>query len=261
LEDALGVSLFERRSRGMVLTQAGLKYLDAVRRVLLDLSEASGQARQAGSGIIGRLAIGTYFSLSTGVLRDLIVAFLRRHPDAGIAVLEGSREELVEAVRDGRADVAPLLGSRDEPGLERLELWHEAVLIALPDDHRLAHARSVKWTELAHETFLIMRHGSGVEVQALIQNLLPAGHRARFAVQDVSREVMVNLVGTTKGVALLAASAAGVRYPGVVFRPVGDERGRTTIQVTAHWDRQRDHPPLRRFLASLRATQGSRGGN
>ena len=62
------------------------------------------------------------------------------------------------------------------------------------------------------------------------------------------------------GVAVLAESASGASYPGVVFRPVGNETGPTMVEASAYWDPKRDNPALRRFLAQLRATQGSRAG-
>jgi DNA-binding transcriptional LysR family regulator len=69
---------------------------------------------------------------------------------------------------------------------------------------------------------------------------------------------MFNLVGAGFGVAVLAESASGASYPGVVFRPVGNETGPTMVEAAAYWDPKRDNPALRRFLAQLRASQGSR---
>jgi DNA-binding transcriptional LysR family regulator len=71
---------------------------------------------------------------------------------------------------------------------------------------------------------------------------------------------MFNLVGAGFGVAVLAESASGASYPGVVFRPVGDQTGPTMVEAAAYWDPKRDNPALRKFLAQLRASQGSRAG-
>jgi DNA-binding transcriptional LysR family regulator len=118
----------------------------------------------------------------------------------------------------------------------------------------------VLWQDLAGETFIVASRGSGPEVRATVQSLLPDGHTARFAAHDVGREGMFNLVGAGFGVAVLAESASGASYPSVVFRPVGDGAGPTMVEVAAYWDPKRDNPVLRRFLAQLRATQGSRAG-
>jgi DNA-binding transcriptional LysR family regulator len=260
LEDELGVSLFERRASGVRTTSAGARFLQAARRMFSELEGATGAARAAGSGLVGQLVIGTYFSASIGRFRDALQRFISRHRRVDLSVIEGDREHLLSDLRRGRADVAILLGPNDEAGLDRLALWQEAGMVALPERHALAGAELVLWQDLAGETFIVASRGSGPEVRATILDLLPREHAARFASHDVSREGMFNLVGTGLGVAVLAESASGASYPGVVFRPVGNETGPTMVEAAAYWDPKRDNPALRRFLAQLRATQGSRDG-
>jgi DNA-binding transcriptional LysR family regulator len=259
-EDGLGVSRFERRTNGMRPTDAGRLFLEAARRLLHELDQAAGRARDAGSASVGRVVLGTYFSASFGLLREVILRFMQRHREVEMELREGCRVELLNDLRRGRADVAILLGPHDEPGLDRLALWQEAGMVALPERHPLAGAGMVLWQDLAGETFIVAARGSGPEVRATVEDLLPRGHTARFAAHDVGREAMFNLVGAGLGVAVLAESASGASYPGVVFRPVGNENGPTMVEAAAYWDPKRDNPALRRFLAQLRATQGSRGG-
>lgn len=135
-------------------------------------------------------------------------------------------------------------------------------MVALHVKHPLAEVPMVQWQDIADETFIATSRGSGPEVREIVQGLLPRGHSARFAAHDVSREGMFNLVGTGLGVAVLAESASGASYPGVVFRPVGDETGPTMVEAAAYWEPRRDNPVLRRFLALLRSRQvaGSRDG-
>jgi DNA-binding transcriptional LysR family regulator len=225
-----------------------------------ELESAKGAARAAGSGLVGQLVVGTYFSASIGRFRDALLRFVGRHQGVDLSVIEGDRAQLLGDLHRGRADVAILLGPHDEAGLDRLALWQEAGMVALPERHPLAGDGLVLWQELAGETFIVASRGSGPEVRATVQSLVPHGHTARFAAHDVGREGMFNLVGTGLGVAVLAESASGASYPGVVFRPVGDKAGPTMVEAAAYWDPKRDNPALRRFLAQLRATQGSRGG-
>jgi DNA-binding transcriptional LysR family regulator len=260
LEDGLGVSLFERRPSGVKLTEAGERFLADATRLLDEVRDAASRARDAGSAATGRLVIGTYFSASIGQFRDALVRFVEQRPKIEVWLREGGRHDLLAAVRRGNVDVALLLGPDEEPGLDCLALWQEAGMVALPERHRLAGRSIVPWQNLAGETFIVTSRGSGPEARAKVEALLPAGHGARFAAHDVGREAMFNLVGTGLGVAVLAESASGASYPGVVFRPVGNETGPTMVEAAAYWDPKRDNPALRRFLAQLRATQRSRAG-
>lgn len=257
LEDVLGVSLFERRSSGVRTTDAGARFLDAAARMLLEIDQAAGQAREAGAASVGRLVIGTYYSVSTGRLRDALLQFIQQNPRVTTSVMEASRQELTTAVRQGKADLAVLLSSIAEPSLEMMVLWRESWMVALPEKHRLAEFDMVQWTDLAAETFVVASRGSGPEVRERIQGHLPESSMARFLEQDVGREGMFNLVGTGLGVAALAESASGVAYPGVRFRPVGDAHGPTMVEAAAYYDPKRDNPVLRRFLSTLRAIQRS----
>jgi DNA-binding transcriptional LysR family regulator len=260
LEDGLGVSLFERRPSGMKPTAAGEEFLVEATRVLGGVQSAAARAREAGSAATGRLEIGTCFSASKGGFRKALMGFVLQNRGIEVWLREGSRDELLTAVRRGEVDLALLLGPMDEPGLERLGLWQEAGMVALPAEHTLASRQMVLWFDLVAETFIISRRGSGPEAREKVEALLPSSHKARFVEQDVGREAMFNLVGTGLGIAVLAESASGASYPGVVFRPVGDETGPTMVEAAAYWDPKRDNPALRRFLAQLRVTQGFRAG-
>lgn len=225
-----------------------------------ELEGATGAARAAGSGLVGQLVVGTYFSASIGRLRDALLRFISRHRHVDLSVIEGERAQLLGDLRRGRTDVAILLGPHEEPGLDRVALWQEAGMVALPERHPLVGAGLVLWQDLSGETFIVTSRGSGPEARATVEGLLPTGHAARFTAHDVGREGMFNLVGTGLGVAVLAESASGASYPGVVFRPVGNKAGPTMVEAAAYWDPKRDNPALRRFLAQLRTAQGSRGG-
>jgi DNA-binding transcriptional LysR family regulator len=260
LEEGLGVSLFERRSSGVTTTGRGEQFLDAARLILAEIDDAKASARSEGSGAVGHLVVASYFSLSHGRLRDSLLTFLARNSGMSCSMVEGGREQLLRAIRRARADIAVLLGAGHELGLDRLQLWREPALIAMPEGHALADRDIVPWPDLSAEMFITTAAGSGPEVRAMIQKLLPAGHSACFAAHVVGREAMLNLVGARFGLALVGESSTGASYPGVVFRPVGNETGPTMVEASAYWDPKRDNPALRRFLAQLRATQGSRGG-
>jgi DNA-binding transcriptional LysR family regulator len=257
LEDMLGVSLFERRSVGMRPTDAGTRFLDVARRLLAQLDTAAGHARDAGAATVGRLIIASYFSASLGRFRDSLIRFAQRQPEVVFSLMEGSRAELVLAVQERRADLAILVSSGVEAGLEHLALWQEPALMALPKGHPQAGADTVRWSDLINDTFLVTRLGLGLESRRLIHACLPSVQRAKFLEHDISREGLFSLIGAGLGITVLAESGSGPRYPGVVFRPVGDENGPTTYGISAYWDAKRDNPPLRRFLAMLRSAQRS----
>src|SRR5713226_1740718 len=70
LEDALGVSLFERTPAGVRLTTAGARFFEQARVVLRQLDDAVQTAGAAGQGVIGHLNIGIGLNAPRYLVRD-----------------------------------------------------------------------------------------------------------------------------------------------------------------------------------------------
>src|SRR5207248_4368710 len=75
LEDALGVQLLERTSRGVALTAAGAAFLDGARSTLADLDRAVAAARNAARSVSGELAVGLNVAAGGELPTRLIAAF------------------------------------------------------------------------------------------------------------------------------------------------------------------------------------------
>ncbi|WP_367575721.1 LysR family transcriptional regulator [Pelagibius litoralis] len=74
LEEALGVSLFERRTTGARLTYAGWSFAQRARSLAIDAAHTAGRGRN------GRLKIGLIASLSYGAFREVLLAYKSSHP-------------------------------------------------------------------------------------------------------------------------------------------------------------------------------------
>jgi DNA-binding transcriptional LysR family regulator len=119
LEDELGVSLFERRPSGIRTTAAGERFLRAALRMFAELDGATGAAQAAGSGLVGHLVVGTYFSAPIGRFRDALLRFVVWHCRVDLSVIEGDRAQLLGDLRRGRTDVTILLEPLPDRGTGR----------------------------------------------------------------------------------------------------------------------------------------------
>ena len=103
LESGLDVALFVRHSRGVTLTQAGLRLLSqtsAIGSVPWQSSEHSQRTKQ--------LSIGVPSELGPLVIPEAIVGFRREHPEAAVTIVEGSSASLEEMIVSGQVDIAIL---------------------------------------------------------------------------------------------------------------------------------------------------------
>lgn len=224
LEETLGVLLFERRHRGVRLTQAGRSFLEEVALGIDHLDYAVKGVGMVARGEQGRLGIGLQSSAAGGFLADLLNLYRKAHPQVDVTMTEGRSQDLVRYVREERLDVAFVLGPPNTPDCHSQPSWTEALVVALPAGHPLVESETVCWSDLADETFVVRNGGAGPQlydhlVLRLAEHWLHPSIR-RF---DVGRDTLIAMVAHGHGLTLTTESAATVSFPNVVFRPIADE--------------------------------------
>lgn len=251
LEDALGVSLFERRATGARLTHAGWSFAGRARSVLNDFHAAIDAAYAVGIGGDGKLGVGLIASLSYGALRDVVSDYASKHPEVELAFVESERGELLTLLSHRLLDVVVASGAFAELHGDSTLLAEEPIYIALPEGHALAERSNLTWEEVRDAHFLVSATEPGPEIhEYLIRRLAGLGRRPLVTRHRVGREGIMNLVGLGLGVSLVAEHWCGVSYPGVIFRPVGDEDERVHFSLV--WRPENDNPALRRFVSLAR---------
>lgn len=250
LEDAIGVSLFQRQHKGVQSTLAGQRFLDRGRMILSDINSLIQTAGLRGAGLEGRLCIGVVASIAGGTARDLLNAFRIENPGIEIEIVEGSPGENLMKIRALRMDVVLVVGTSLIAGLDVQSLWSEPIHVALPQDHALAAFPVVRWDQLSDARFIVTKTDPGPEIQDfVIRHLASLGRRPIVEPRPVLREGLLVLVGLGFGISLVGTAETAVAYPNVVFRPLAGEM----LPFSAVWAPNNDNPALRRFLSLARA--------
>lgn len=130
LEARLGVRLLLRSTRGITPTEAGLAYYERARRVIAQADEADTEARGAGTGLAGRLRIGTTATFARLYILPRMKQFLALHPDLAIdLVLDDRNIDLLEA----GIDVALRMGTLADSSMTAHKVAQERrVVVATP---------------------------------------------------------------------------------------------------------------------------------
>ena len=182
LEQDLGILLFERRHRGVRLTEAGQHFLDHVATGMEHLEHAVRTAGAIARGEQGRLRVGLYSSILAGFIAELLGQFREQHPAVDLQITEGRARDTIREVREARLDVAFIVGVPPAGECHSKPLWTEALLVALWERHPLTVAQSVRWSELSGETFLARSGGVGPQAHDHIVLRL-AEHRSQSRIQ------------------------------------------------------------------------------
>ena len=208
LEDLAGLALFERRGRGVALTDAGEHMLRYALRILDALRDADA-AISALKGLRGgRIALGAV-STAKYFAPALIARFRDRHPAVRVALSVNNREVIVRDLERNAIDLA-IMGTPPQ----RFETQsvpfadNPLVLIAAPG-HPRARERSIPLEALAGERFLVREQGSGTR-SAMERFFVERKFEPRIDSVMNSNETIKQAVMADMGIALLSRHTIGL---------------------------------------------------
>ena len=162
LERSLGVDLFVRTTRSVVLTPEGAELYTVVTDLLDRFDSALDRFASYCRGEYGRIAIATLPSLAAGLLPSVLVDFLAENPEMRIEILDVTTTEAAQYVQSGKADIAIATPGPETALLDVQVLLRDRFVAVMADTHALAKKRSVTWKALAAEPFIAMSAGSSV---------------------------------------------------------------------------------------------------
>ncbi|GAB3947197.1 hypothetical protein GCM10027614_42000 [Micromonospora vulcania] len=206
----------------------------------------------------GRLRVGAFPTAVAALVPRALASFRSDHPGVALSLVEGLTPGLLERLLDGDADVAVVSAAPDQPfDGDRFDLHHlvdEALLVAVPREHRLARRRTVRLRDLADEAFIA---GSATAEETLLRATLPAGFRPRIDIVAAEWTGKLGCVAAGLGVALVPALAVRAAPPDLTLLRLhpDDVPVRRVFAATVAG---RSRPPaVRQFLTHLeRATDG-----
>ena len=221
LEKQLGVSLFLRSTRNVILTAPGREFTASTRRFIEDLNIQVENARALGGQIRGRLIISCLLSITHHVVPDAVLRYRKAHPGVEVHLLEGLGSAVHEDVRSGLADfgVGNITGLNQEVVAE--EIVQESCFAILPSKHRLRNSKSITLKDLEDEEFVSLPTAAGLRRQ--IDGIAAANGIALKHMTVVGQfGTLFDFVAADVGVAIVPASALPRRrqYDVVVKRLV-----------------------------------------
>lgn len=132
LEDELGVSLFERTPRGMLLTEAGRMLLEPAQAALAAAHDLKARARALQGQVVGRVRIGLNSDAAFLKIVELQAVLRREHPHLAVEFVGGNTGTNLPDLRSARLDAAFISGDCPDPALAAPALREEALVVAVP---------------------------------------------------------------------------------------------------------------------------------
>lgn len=247
LEQQLGVTLLDRTSRQVELTEAGRALLSEGRRLLAHSERTTRLVRSVATE---RLTVGFYGSAASALLPDILRSFGEVQPSAEVSVRELLLDQ-IDVLLTGGVDVAL---TRLLPGQAEVELEviaREPRVVALPASHPLARRTTLQFKDLREESFIT---NPVVEASTPPKRWLAEQARhglpGRIAAEAASVQEILTLIAAGKGVCLVPAAVAH-HYPrtGVVYVEVSDA---DPAVISLAWPRGALRPIVGAFIELTR---------
>ncbi len=257
LEQQLGVPLFHRRPRGMVLTDGGRLFLVDARRILSDVEGVQQRMERVARGEQGVLSVGFTSSAAAHTFTpEALRACRKDYPGINLELSEHNAAELTEAVADARLHCALLrVPVARPPGIAFEALLREPVVVALPIDHPLAKRkggkqRTLSVNDLRGEGLILVRRPGAPGMYAnLVALCEEQGFRPRIAAEVERMMTNVNLVAAGAGISVVPASMQGMQPEAVAYCPLA-ESARLDAPITLAW-READYSGATKTFVEL----------
>lgn len=210
LEETLGVRLFQRTSRGMVLTQDGYRFQASARKVLAAVAEASQVSRPKVETLIGSLTIGVTSLVAGYYLADLFARFQRSHPSVNISVVEDTPQFLEHLLINGEVDLAIMVSNAlgDPQALVVEEMTSSPNRVWMASSHPLAERPELTLAECATQLQVVLEADR-------IESVL----NALWARQSLHPQVLMRTSSLEAVRSLVGMGAAIAILPDFLYRP------------------------------------------
>ena len=266
LESEFGLTLVDRATRPVGLTEAGERLREHAAIVLGQVATAEEEMRALAGLLTGSVRVGAFLTACTSFVPPALGRFEAAYPGVGIQLEQLEPPESLRRLRAGELDIAVTWepfgqtekgDARPADGFEHLFLADDPYRIVLPPGHRLARRRVVDMADLAGERFNGPSAQGSAPYRAMLDRLCAeAGFTPDIAyvVQDIS--VGRAFVAAGVSVALLPELAIPEPRPDVVVRPVrGVDPGRSLFATWLRGRRMPAIPAMARVLADAAATR------
>lgn len=199
LEESLGVPLFERSGRGIILSDYGRAFYQRAETVMRELSDGEQQLKEMRDQHVGRVSIATSAARQ---INQLMVQYMAEHPDVLFRQRRAFDPEKTKALLDrGTVDFALTFEPLPAAEYDWTPLIEEQYYLVIPETHPFADRERIALRELGGERILL---NDSDAPERLDQQLRAQGVNQAFAFIGNEYEVLGLMVERGAGVAMIS---------------------------------------------------------
>ncbi|PHR56109.1 MAG: LysR family transcriptional regulator [Robiginitomaculum sp.] len=234
LEQELGITLFERDSRSVQITDIGQDIIQLADEALSVIDNIRATAEEARDPFSGQFRLGAIPTIAPYLLPYFIKKNYDAFPKLKLHFQEDITERLNQALLNGELDAAILATPSENPKLDVIRLYDEPFWAVLPTGHSLQTIDKIRTEHLPFEELLLLTEGHCFRDQALDLCQLSATLGTR-SIRVTSLETLINMVAAGQGITLVPAMALSGSWTtdqGVFTKKLDDPNAYRRIYLT-----------------------------
>lgn len=191
LEDEVGLPLFTRTPRRVILTEAGEHLLDRARKILREHDTAIAEIAELGGVEHGRLRIGSASAeFATQQLPHILQDLKKKFPNADLGISAGTSQALVDKIMHGEIDIAFVSLPVDNSSITTDLLFSDEIVAIGHPSHVMAKEKYISAAALAGEKLILGERGGNT--RRMIDEFFNAANVRPNIVMEMSRQEAVN---------------------------------------------------------------------
>jgi LysR family hydrogen peroxide-inducible transcriptional activator len=208
VEEVLGVALFERDRRRVLVTAAGEQVVARARRALREVEDLLAAAARMREPFSGTLRIGVIPTIAPYLLPDVTPRMRAAYPKLALVFREEKTADVMRGLEEGALDAGIVALEADVGACARAEIAKDEFVAALPKGHALAKKKRLALADLEGEAVLLLDEGHCFRDQALALCSRVGAEETPF--RATSLATLAQMVSSGAGVTLLPELAVAV---------------------------------------------------
>jgi len=209
LEESVGMPLFTRTPRRVILTEAGELLIHRARKILREHDAAIAEIAEIAGAEHGRLRIGSASAMfATAQLPTILEKLKSAFPNAEITVSSGTSQILVDKILHGDLDIAFISLPVQTSNIQTELLFSDEIVAIASPKHSLAKEKYISAATLAGEQLILGEKGGNT--RRMIDDFFAAANVRPNVIMELSRqEAITKMVENQMGVGIAGAKNVG----------------------------------------------------
>jgi len=224
LEEYLDIKIFERDNKKVLLTADGSKIIEKAKIILSEVDNIKKFSKSVKSPYAGELIIGVIPTIAPYLLPRIIEKINKQYPNLKIFLKEGTTDNLLKDIKNGKIDVMIQALPMDLGDLKTEVIYKEEFFVAVPKNHEWAERKIIKKNELNDKYILLLEKEHCLRGHILQQLCNLSNNNDKIDFKATSLETLRYMVMSGLGITVIPKLAINESDRNIVYIPFTDPK-------------------------------------